>query len=135
MAQGGWPGETAEERSSRVREFMWWLVPRVKSAARAEEPVIGPGERVYVVYRGVLIGYAPLVRRTSFGGGVGLIRDGGAVAVTIDADASFAGDWKYRWWKREDERPLDLLDRFPELRELPAFVVAANRRVAVSGLA
>src|SRR5262245_13300185 len=47
-------------------------------------PNIKPGERVYVVYKGKLRGYAPLVRIERNGRGYALVRHNDAVAVTID---------------------------------------------------
>lgn len=66
-------------------------------------PEIRPGERVYVVSHGRVRGYAPLTRLN--GDPPALVRRGGAVAVTIPGSVvGFAG-WRYRWWRREDERP------------------------------
>jgi hypothetical protein len=87
-------------------------------------PKIEPGERVYVVCNGRLVGYAPLIRVEQYPvdgqrsrsrlvqGGTrkrtALIRGGGAVACTINEPiAGFMG-FRYRWWNREDEKPLDL---------------------------
>jgi hypothetical protein len=66
------------------------------------------GDRVYVVYGGKLRGYAPLVRIALGASGCALVRHGGAVAVTIDEVIPGFRGFRYRWWKREDERP------FPE---------------------
>ncbi len=76
-------------------------------------PSIKPGERVYVVCDGRLVGYAPLIRMQAypiFRGGyiIDLIRGGGAVACTINEPIKGFRGWRYRWWSREDERPLDL---------------------------
>lgn len=69
-------------------------------------PRIEPGERVYVVHFGRLIGYAPLVRvSVEYGGRFGLIRAGGAVAVTIDEEIPGFRGFRYRWWDRSIERP------------------------------
>lgn len=74
-------------------------------------PRIGPGERVYVVHAGRLIGYAPLVRLDrGTDGRHHLIRGGGAVAVTIDERIPGFRGFRYRWWDRTAERP------FPEWR-------------------
>ena len=70
-------------------------------------PKIEPGERVYVVAHGRLRGYAPLIYLSDFG----LVRGGGAVAVTIDEEIRGFRGWRYRWWPREAERP------FPDWRE------------------
>lgn len=70
--------------------------------------------RVYVVAHGLLRGYAPLVRVDA---GLerldkGLVRAGGAVAVTLQPFGKlepteikgFRGwRWRYRWWDRADE--------------------------------
>lgn len=75
-------------------------------------PVIQPGERVYVVYNGALRGYAPLVRIDQWESGrYGLVRHGGAVAVTIlEYIRGFRG-FRYVWWNRNQEVP------FPEWRD------------------
>lgn len=73
-------------------------------------PLIEPGERVYVVAHGRLRGYAPLVRVEAEYAGCYLVRRGGAVAVTIDAPIRGFQGFRYRFWKREDERP------FPDWR-------------------
>ena len=79
-------------------------------------PKIAAGERVYVVAHGKLRGYAPLVRLRPGA----LIRAGGAVAVTIDEPIPGFRGWRYRWWRREDERD------FPNWR-------SANREEAGQG--
>lgn len=87
-----------------------------------------PGDRVYVVYSGHLIGYSPLLRieddphgfdadpklddvvyRDS---GFALVRGGGAVAVTIDQHIKGFQGYRYRWWERSEERP------FPDWKDL-----------------
>lgn len=77
-------------------------------------PNIRISERVYVVFNGVIRGYAPLVRiqtdpfehwRYS------LVRQGGAVAVTIPEYIKGFRGFRYRWWKYEDEVP------FPDWQE------------------
>jgi len=105
--------------------YLWGALPR-----------IAPGERVYVVYNGVLRGYAPLVRIDHFAGGkYGLVRHGGAVAVSVDfAIPGFPGH-KYRWWERSQEKPFphwqdanaSLFDRrVPRKRASPHYAVRAN---------
>jgi hypothetical protein len=73
-----------------------------------------PGNRVYVVYDGHLIGYAPLVRVDSDvqGTGFNLVRGGDAVAVTIDEPCPGFRGYRYRWWPREAER------EFPDWKKL-----------------
>lgn len=66
-------------------------------------PTIEPGERVYVVARNALRGYAPLVRIDTWGPRYALVRHGGAVAVTITQPIRGFRGWRYRWWKQEQE--------------------------------
>ena len=88
IAEGDLPGEDWSGS-----EFAFYIGGRV--------PFIGPGERVYVVAHGKLRGYAPLVRVRPGA----LIRAGNAVAVTINEPIPGFRGWRYRWWKREAERP------------------------------
>ena len=70
------------------------------------KPVIGSGERVYVVCEGKLRGYAPLIRVEDYGyGSWALIRGGGAIAVTVDEPITGFRGFRYRWWDRSAERP------------------------------
>ena len=78
-------------------------------------PKVLPGERVYIVCRRRLRGYAPLVRlepkalRFRPGPtGYALIRRGGAIAVTIPGEIPGFRGFRYRWWDRSIEIP------FPE---------------------
>lgn len=74
---------------------------------------IQPGERVYVVYNGRLIGYSPLLYVVpTISGGFALVRGGGAVAVTIGWRIRGFQGYRYRWWDRSEERP------FPNWKEL-----------------
>lgn len=70
---------------------------------------IEQGDRVYVVAHGRLRGYAPLVgaeRRCSLNPRRAcLLRDGGAVAVTINTPIRGFQGWRYRWWSRDYEHP------------------------------
>ena len=68
-------------------------------------PKIAPGERVYVVYNGVLRGYAPLIRIDSYGTSCGLVRHGNAVAVTIPQYIRGFRGFRYRWWDPGIEVP------------------------------
>jgi hypothetical protein len=77
-------------------------------------PTISVGDRVYVVAHGKLRGYAPLVEVEVYHGGFALLRQGGAIACTIAEPIQGFRGWRYRWWKREDERP------FPNWREISA---------------
>ena len=77
------------------------------------KPDIEPGERVYVVYKGKLRGFAPLVELQyrevrNHQGHLNFVRAGDAEAVTISEYIRGFRGWRYRWWKRKDERP------FPE---------------------
>ena len=74
-------------------------------------PDIAPGERVYIVAHSRLRGYAPLVWVDRAIGS--LVRQGGAVAVTIPESIRGFRGWRYRWWQRADESP------FPQWRGLP----------------
>jgi len=83
-----------------------------------------PGDRVYVVYSGHLIGYSPLIRIDDdpvcydtnvpvyFKDSFALVRGGDAVAVTIDQKIRGFQGYRYRWWDRSEERP------FPEWQKL-----------------
>lgn len=92
--EGDLPGEQVQYRSHFWVPFL---------------PDIKPGERVYIVAHGRLRGYAPLVgverscslnpRRSC------LMREGGAVAVTIPEHITGFQGWRERWWNREDEVP------------------------------
>jgi hypothetical protein len=67
------------------------------------------GDRVYIVAHGRLRGYAPL-RATERACELNpdracLVRDGEAVAVTIDEPIRGFQGWRYRWWERDAERP------------------------------
>jgi hypothetical protein len=67
-------------------------------------PKIQAGDRVYVIYNGVLRGYAPLVRiDATDNGGYGLVRHGNAQAVTIPEYIRGFKGWRYRWWDRSQE--------------------------------
>ena len=69
-------------------------------------PKIDPDERVYVVAHGSLRGYAPLIEidYETFGK-FGLVRGGGAVALTIPGPIKGFRGYRYRWWDREVEQP------------------------------
>jgi len=73
-------------------------------------PDIKPGERVYIAALGKLRGYAPLVRVDRTSHGFGLVRRGGAVAVTIPEPVRGFPGWRVRWWDRGAEMP------FPDWR-------------------
>ncbi len=78
-------------------------------------PNIKLGDRVYIVCEDRLRGYAPLVNLYYIDGAIGLVRQGGAVAVTIPEKIKGFRGWRYRWWDKSMEVP------FPDWR-------TANRR-------
>jgi hypothetical protein len=106
---GGWIAEGDLPGEEPLYDSHFWI-----SWPGGASPQIGPGERVYIVAHGKLRGYAPLVRKESVcrlqGNRQCLVRQGGAVAVTIPEPIRGFQGWRYRWWEREDERP------FPEWR-------------------
>jgi hypothetical protein len=77
--------------------------------ARSSLPKINPGDRVYIVAHGRLRGYAPLVRVETrcrlMPSMACLLRQGGAVAVTIERPIRGFRGWQYRDWERDEERP------------------------------
>lgn len=92
----------------------WWFT------TYGTVPDIQPGERVYVVCEGRLVGYSPLVHTMIQGddvrgyhGPIAFVRRGGAVACTIDEPITGFRGWRYRWWKREAEKPLQLSSTLP----------------------
>lgn len=97
LAEGDLPGTEA------VYESHFWI-PRLLGLPRIE-----PGERVYIVAWGKLRGYAPLVRMESrcelSPRHSCLVREGGAVAVTIPTPIRGFRGWMYRNWDRADEVP------------------------------
>lgn len=68
-------------------------------------PNIEPGERVYVCYRGQLIGYAPLVRIEKYKKSFAYVRHNGAVAVTINKHIPGFRGFRYRFWDYSEEIP------------------------------
>lgn len=86
-------------------ESHFWLFPNTM-------PAILSGDRVYIVAHGKLRGYAPLRRIENHcqlrHNRACLVRNGDAVALTIDEPIRGFQGWRYRWWEREAERP------FPE---------------------
>lgn len=105
LAEGDPPGS---EWSGEEWDFSTW----------GARPDIAPGERVYVVCEGRVVGYAPLVGVYFSPGNRGMgyvefVRGGGAVAVTIPEPVVGFRGWRYRWWQREAEVPLDLSAYLP----------------------
>jgi hypothetical protein len=82
-------------------------------------PLVGVGERVYIVAHGRLRGYAPLTRLQKTQFGWAFVREGGAVAITIPEPIVGFRSWKDRWWDRSAEVP------FPDWRT--AGVVGSNK--------
>lgn len=95
LAEGDPPGS---EWSGQEWVFTTW----------GARPDISPGDRVYVVCEGRLVGYAPLTDLEVNGRCIELIREGNAVACTIDEPITGFRGWRYRWWEREREKPIDL---------------------------
>ncbi|MGE3267109.1 MAG: hypothetical protein AB7P40_00065 [Chloroflexota bacterium] len=95
IQEGDLPGQEAEYES-----HFWVHYP---------EGIIQPGERVYVVAHGRLRGYAPLVRTericTLSPRHSCLVREGGAVAVTIAEPIQGFRGVRRRWWDLADEIP------------------------------
>jgi hypothetical protein len=102
LAEGDAPG--SEWSGTEWMFTTWGRVPNIK-----------PGERVYVVCEGRLVGWATLIKlmmatdefRNSQGP-IGFVRGGGAVACTIDEKIDGFRGWKYRWWNRGDEKLIQL---------------------------
>lgn len=94
LAEGDAPGE--EWNGQR---YYWKLGKR--------EPKIERGDRVYIVFDGRLIGYAPLLAISyDMQGNVYLVRGGGAVACTLNEYIPGFRGYRYCWWQREQEKPL-----------------------------
>ena len=105
------------------------------------EPDIKAGERVYIVAYGRLRGYAPLVaveEQCSLRPSVGcLLRQGGAVAATIDRPIRGFQGFRYRDWDRSKEQP------FPDWRsagvpadvaaQIAAYLPSASARTMTTG--
>lgn len=90
--------------------FYHWKVPTT--------PKIEPGERVYIVYDGRLIGYAPLISlRWDRYGKCYLIRRAGAVACTLNRHIPGFQGYRYRWWDRDDELPTKATCAYPGCSE------------------
>lgn len=100
LAEGDLPGDLRDPWRSH-----FWI-------AKQPLPECVVGDRVYIVAHGRLRGYAPLVgiettcklrpERAC------LMREGGAVAVSVSQPIRGFMGWKYRWWPLHDEFP------FPE---------------------
>ena len=103
--EGDLPGDEPDE--AVCYSYHFWIPPTAL-------PRISPGERVYIVAHGKLRGYAPLTglehvcRLEPYR--ACLLREGGAVAVTIARSIKGFQGWRYRSWDYSDERP------FPEWR-------------------
>lgn len=99
LSEGDAPGEPW---SGQDWCFSTWGMP----------PNIIPGERVYVVCEGRLVGYAPLtelsLQNEKGWGAIGFFRKGGAVTCTIPRYIQGFRGWRYRFWDLVEEVPLDL---------------------------
>ena len=95
IAEGDLPGDPPTGR-----EYIYYS----DAAVRAE---VFSGDRVYIVAYGKLRGYSLLVRKAGPPGELrwGLVRAGGAAAVTIDEPVRGFQGFRYRWWDRAIERP------------------------------
>lgn len=69
------------------------------------KPDIGPGDRLYIVARGLLRGYSPVTRLIRHEGRWVICREGGAVAVTVPQPIPGFRGWRRRWWERSAEVP------------------------------
>lgn len=98
IAEGDLPGEPWSGNESH-----FWV--RVLPAQ-----LLTADSRLYVVARGKLRGYAPIVEYESIcrldGRRSCILRRGGAVAVTIPEGIPGFRGFRYRWWQREVEVPL-----------------------------
>ena len=93
LAEGDLPGEAWSGN-----EFHFYM--------GGPAPVIYPGNRVYVVARDRLRGFAPLVRKEfTDNHRWALVRRGGAQAVTINENVRGFRGWRRPWWPREAEVP------------------------------
>lgn len=116
IEEGDAAGDPPFSAPARMNAY-YWKVPTWP--ARLEPPY--EDVRVYVVYDGRLIGYAPLHNVIELDGEIFLVRlsadydpENAAVAVTIDEEIPGFGGFRYRWWDRDQERS------FPEWKELAA---------------
>lgn len=75
-----------------------------------EKPDIMPGDRCYVVAYGKLRGYAPITGLAYNAGKWHIVRQAGAVAVTVPEHIQGFRGFRYRWWEQRIETP------FPEWR-------------------
>ncbi len=66
-------------------------------------PPIEPGNRLYIVARGKLRGYAPVTRLASNGRQWVICRRGNAVAVTVRFEIKGFRGWRRRWWAYAEE--------------------------------
>lgn len=123
LAEGDAPGEPWSG-------VLWWFT------TYGGRPKIEPGERVYVVCEGRLVGYSPLHKLLVDGREVVFIRAGGAVAVTIDLPIVGFRGWRYRWWDRSDEKSLDLssLVNTKESRRSAGLTAASRKAEQETGI-
>jgi len=102
IAEGDLPGD--EPSGARSFFFLGGPIPKIK-----------PGERVYIAAHGRIRGYAPLTELVypldasqEFWwptAKYALVREGGAVAVTIPEVVRGFRGFRYVWWDEEEEVP------------------------------
>ena len=85
-----------------------WITGRRVGHEKHPKPPIDVGERLYIVARGLLRGYAPVTSVGMADGRWVIFRRGGAVAVTLYSPIEGFQGWRKRWWGRQYEIP------FPE---------------------
>ena len=104
LGEGTWPGQACQPDV----EYHWFGRGR-------HLPPIRRSDRLYIVAHGRLRGYAPVVRLDAPpypkpdwwwpGADWAIVRQGGAVAVTIPGRINGFQGWRYRWWNRGQEIP------------------------------
>ena len=95
IAEGDAAGDPATGQ-----EWEWHTAHSLAASAR-------PGDRFYVVARGKLRGWAPIVRVETYPEAFAIIRAGEAVACTLPQPIPGFRGLRVRWWKREDEQPFE----------------------------
>jgi hypothetical protein len=102
VAEGDLPGEPWSGYESH-----FWI-------SRDTLPVLGVGDRLYIVAHGRLRGFAPVTGMEEqcrlAPARACIMRRGDAQAVTIGTSIRGFRGWQYRWWYRADEHP------FPDWR-------------------
>ncbi len=88
-------------------EYVWHTGRRAGRDKDVKQP-INRGDRLYIVAKGLLRGYAVVTDIWRREGKWVIFRKGGAVACTIDRPISGFQGWRKRSWEISEERP------FPE---------------------